>query len=104
MEKNSFLTFFGDAKVLGVWVTKQTPGALASGPLPEQGSKPTAKYMPTATVGLVRAMPTASSWPSAYNGRRAIHVYADSSHRHITAVGLSQTTPTATVGICRPSA
>ena len=82
----------------------QRPASIVQTSLPEQGSTPTAKYMPTATVGLVRAMPTASSWPSAYNGRRAIPVYADSSRRHITAVGLSQTTPTAAVGIYRPSA
>ena len=77
---------------------------LVSITLPEQGSKPTAKCMPTATVGLIRAMPTARSWPSAYNCRRAIPVYADSSRRHNAAVGLSRTTPTAAVGIYWPSA
>ena len=39
--------------------------------LPETAPTPTAKSMPTAAVGLLCAMPTATSWPSAYLGRRA---------------------------------
>ena len=71
--------------------------------LPENGHTPTAKAMPTAAVGLVRDMPTAQSWPSAYTGRRVTWIYTDGRRRHRTTVDLAADMLTAAIGINQPS-